>query len=86
MKPYLVWCPELGQTQDDAYLTDAVDVRAAACEWARKHDEATAEYRIARGDDIAVIVAEAGTPERKIEFIVSGERVPRYSARVVVRK
>lgn len=86
MKPYLVWCPELGQTQADAYLTDAVDARAAACEWAREHDEATAEYRIARGDDITIIVAEAAIPKREVEFIVSGERVPQYNAWMVVRR
>lgn len=85
MKPYLVWCPELGQTQGDAYLTDADNARIAACEWAKEHDEATAEYPIAEGKDFTIVVAGAATPDKKMEFIVSGECVLQYSARRVVR-
>lgn len=85
MKPYLVWCPELGQTQDDACLTDAIDARAAACEWAKEHDEATAEYPITGGKDFTLIVAEAAVSDRKMELVVSGECVLQYSARRVVK-
>ena len=86
MKRYLVWCPELSQTQDDAFETDAVDAHAAACKWAKEHDEASCDYSIAKGEVLAVAVAETGIPNRQVTFIVSGECVAQYSARLVVKE
>jgi len=85
MKRYLVWCQEYGQTEDDAYETDAINARDAALKWAKEHDEATADYTIAKGADLTVVVCEAAVPKRQVMFIVSGECVPQYSARAVVQ-
>lgn len=85
MKRYLVWCPEYGQTKDDARHIEAVDARAAACKWAMKQDAENSDYLILRGGSVTVLVAEVGRPERQVSFIASGECVPRYSARPIVQ-
>lgn len=84
MKRYLVWCPEYGQTKDDAYEADAIDARDAALKWAKEDDEAGDGFSIADGSIMTVIVAEADNKKRQVKFTVSGEYVPRYSAREAV--
>lgn len=36
-RPYRVWCPDRGQTEDDAKLITADGVRSAASEFAENH-------------------------------------------------
>ena len=85
MKRYLVWCPGRGQTKDDACHVDAVDAMAAALKWAEENSGESADLMIGLGLGMMVIVAEVNIPKRQVEFIVSLEFVPRYSARAVVQ-
>ena len=86
MKRYLVWCPDRGQTKDDACHVDAVHAMAAALKWAEQDDAAHGDYLSVHGDSAKVIVADVSIPKSQVEFIVSGECVPRYSAREAVEK
>lgn len=47
MRTYVVWCPDLGQEQEDGATIPATDPADAAEGWAEWHDRSSAEYRIA---------------------------------------
>lgn len=79
-KEFAVWCPEQGETSDDAWQCQAFDAEDAAEEWAEHEDYSSAEYDIVgQRTTPQVYVLEAGTTEARL-FRVSGEAVPSYYA------
>jgi hypothetical protein len=83
MGHYIVWCPELGQEQHDGVKVTATDPGTAAQDWAEWQDCYSAEYSIVAGADRTVTVLDIANGERR-DWIVSGESVPIYRARLVV--
>jgi hypothetical protein len=83
MGRYRVWCPDLGQEQNDGQACSAIDPRTAAEEWGEWCDRTSAEYSIVAGNDSKVLVLDLDSGETT-EWIVSGESVPKYTARLVV--
>lgn len=81
MRLFQVWCPHHGSGPDEARTFNAVDSADAAQQWALCEDTESADYLIVGGQDATVIVSD-GKTERT--FIVSGESVPYYRARLVV--
>ena len=79
MRTYVVWCPDLGQEQEDGATIPATDPADAAEGWAEWHDRSSAEYRIASGREEIVIVRDVETGEQR-EWIVRGEAMPYYTA------
>lgn len=79
MRTYVVWCPDLGQEQEDGATIPATDPADAAEEWAEWHDRSSAEYRIVSGREEIVIVRDVETGEQR-EWIVRGEAMPYYTA------
>lgn len=79
MRKYVVWCPDLGQRQEDGATIPATDPADAAEGWAEWHDRSSAEYRIASGREEIVIVRDVETGEQR-EWIVRGEAMPYYTA------
>jgi len=61
MNKFEVWCPEMGQTRDDAKTISAFDAELAATEWAHWHDEYTADFEIVNGSEPLVCVSRCGT-------------------------
>lgn len=81
MSLFQVWCPDYGSGPDDARTFNAVDLADAVQQWALCQDTEGADYLIVGGQDATVVVSD-GETERT--FIVSGESVPYYRARLVV--
>ena len=79
MRTYVVWCPDLGQEQEDGATIPATDPADAAEGWAEWHDRSSAEYRIVSGREEIVIVRDVETGEQR-EWIVRGEAMPYYTA------
>lgn len=80
---YKVWCPELGQSPDDAEIIDAFDAGLAATKWARHEDAYSAEYWIVGGGGTEVCVCAVGKEDDISKFFVSGETDIVYSAKKV---
>lgn len=75
-----VWCPEYGQTEDDAREIATDDAEQAARKWAQWYDKHSAEFNIVGGSDV---VAHVRAPDGELLcFRVYGEAVPYYSAYV----
>jgi len=71
METYSVWCPEYGQTRDDAREFKAWIPEDAAKEWGHWSDSSSSDYTIANGNEIEVLVA-LGDADAEA-FIVSAE-------------
>ena len=65
MRTYVVWCPDLGQEQEDGATIPATDPADAAEWWAEWHDRSSAEYRIVSGREEIVIVRDVETGEQR---------------------
>lgn len=81
MGRYIVWCPDIGQEQEDGAKVTARCPQTAAQEWADWQDRRSAEYSIVGGTDVTVTVLDINSGERR-DWIVSGESVPIYRARL----
>lgn len=79
MKQHLVWCPDLGSSDEDGLRIMAHDPDDAACLWAKREDSNSADYWIVGGTDANVIVRDPNGIEHAL--IVSGETIPHYRAR-----
>lgn len=77
---FTVWCPDLGECHEDGMKINAMFPDSAAAEWARRYDWNSAEYSIVGGTDKTVNVM--GLCGKIQVYIVSGEAVPSYSARL----
>lgn len=76
---WLVW--REGEEPDDGVKIDALDASDAAEEWAEADDSDSADYAIAsqRSEPVVCVMAYPSGPIER--FKVSGECVPRYTAR-----
>ena len=83
MGKYRVWCPEYGQDESDAKTVEAAGPRYAAQKWAEWRDAWSAEYTIVGGTPATVSVWCEDTLELTT-WIVYGEAVPEYTARLSV--
>ncbi len=77
---YNVWCPELGDTENEAAEITAMNRYDAAEIWAELLDEADAEIAD-RGKTLLVCVRVAGS-DNVCEMFVSGELKRVYSVRL----
>ena len=82
---YVVWCPALGQTREDGQRISAIGKTAAAEAWADWRDFSTVEFAIAKGTPAEVMVARDIPGATAFRFIVSGETVLQYNARLVAK-
>jgi hypothetical protein len=79
MSTWLVWCPDLGETEAaDSREIEANSPMAAAEELAREMDS-WGDYDIVRGTDAIVFVRL--TSDEVAKYVVSGESVPLYIAK-----
>jgi len=85
MTKYRVWRPDQDEAFEDGRLIDAWDANRAVCSWAEWKDSSSAEYSIVGGNDETVMVRAVNGPIVEYEFIVSGESVPSYTARLKVK-
>lgn len=67
---FSVWCPDHGETEDDAEEFRAMGHSNAAEKWAEWSDRTSADYTIVRGSDATVHVRGRGQTRT---FVVSGE-------------
>ncbi len=79
-----VWCPDYGADSDDAKTVTAGSAQEAAEQWAERSDYDSADYSIVKGMDVTVHVNAPGCGTRR--FIVTGESVPVYTARLITEK
>lgn len=79
---WLVWSLDYGGTEEDAIPLRASRPDKAAEEWAKRSDRTSADYSIVGGSDATVLVRDTGSRE-VFRYLVSGETVPSYSARLV---
>ena len=78
---WLVWAPERGETEADARGIEALDAGQAAEDFAEWDDNNSAEYSVARGEEITVHVRGTDLGAEVQRFRVSGEYVPSYMTR-----
>ncbi len=82
MSDYRVWCPDYGQEEEDAmHIRDSYDHAAAACDWAEQYERRNADYSIADGGCVTVIVHRLRGDTQT--FAVSGYARPTYSATAI---
>ncbi len=79
MNRYMVWEPAAGGIEDSADEVNAPDAGTAARGWADEEDFESAEYAIASGIPLLVMVRDMDTGELT-EWIVSGKTVRVYTA------
>ena len=80
---WLVWQPDGGQEENDAEKVRARTPAEAAEKWAEWDDHRSADYSIVGGSNATVCVRRADGGE-VLRYVVSGESVPSYSAKMVV--
>lgn len=74
---YSVWCPDRGETEDDASEQLAYSSWEAAESWARE-DDACGDYDIVRGTEVDLHVRD---PDGDVGiYTVIGESEPVYTA------
>jgi hypothetical protein len=83
MGRYIVWHPEIGQTEADGARVSARDQKTAAEEWAEHEDYASNEFHIVGGQPATVMVRDLDSGKTH-EWIVQGETRREYTARLRV--
>jgi hypothetical protein len=83
MTEYVVWRPDYGQTKEDGRHIDALSPRSACEKWAERDDAESADYWIVRGNEVTVKVARPDDGAEEVAYIINGESVPLYRARLV---
>ena len=83
MTQYLVWCPDYGQSMEESKTIEAHSPSGACEKWAEREDADSADYLIVRGYGAELMVSELGSSLPPFRYIVSGESVPSYYARMV---
>lgn len=81
MGRYVVWQPEAGQAEADGVKVSAGNTKAAAEEWADHDDYRSNEFHIVGGQPATVMVRDLDSGKAH-EWIVSGESVRHYTARL----
>lgn len=80
MPRFMVWQPEAAQTEGDGRVIVADSAREAAELWADADDWRSCEFHIVKGTPASVMVRGQDGVAR--EFIVSGEQVRVYTAKL----
>ena len=75
-----VWCPEDGETEDDARRVYGICAEVAAERWALAYDLDSSDYCIVSGGD-EVTVHVKGLDGEVTRWAVTGEAEPVYTAR-----
>ena len=76
---YRVWCDDYHTGPEDGRVIEAAAGYAAAEVWAERHDQSSAEYKIAQGNTVVVHVRPDAGGET-FSYEVTGEAVPHYTA------
>ena len=84
MVKYKVWCTDLGQTEDDARDIEAGYPSNAAELWSMREDAHSADYWIVSVQDANVFVKDESG--KVYHYIVCGESIPSYYARLVTKR
>lgn len=80
MSDFMVWCPDYDQEQEDGlHIIDAYDHADAAKTWAERYEQRNADYPIASGTCVEVMVLRLGEEPAR-PYIVCGEARPYYFA------
>ncbi|ARU04699.1 hypothetical protein CCO03_08445 [Comamonas serinivorans] len=82
MPMFKIWCPELGQSIDDAKTVKGFDHESAATNWADWHDHDSADYAIVGGEVAEVQVLHEGET-KPVTVRVFGEMTRSYRARAM---
>lgn len=83
---WMIWCPDDGDEFGDGRKVTADTPREAVELWAGRRDYESAEYWLAKGNTLEVIIAPAVSTDnsRELRYMVSGEAAPSYYAQLVV--
>jgi len=84
MKRYWLWRPEYSEDEDDGRKVMGRDPADAVQRWAEHDDARCLDYTIVSGTPAMVMLRDMETSEVQ-EWIVSGEKVAKYSARLVTQ-
>ena len=79
---WLVWCDDYGGSVHDARKLRASTPEEAAEKWAEYEDAQSADYLIVGGSD-AIVSVTSDSRYEETRFIVTGESVPEYHAKIV---
>ena len=82
MPEYLIWCPYHGQSREDAARIHAQSASFAAAQWAKDRDCFTGKFELLGGEEVEVTVYDCHNATEE-KYIVGGNTVPRYYARLV---
>ena len=80
---YMLWRPDAGETREDARPITGICIQYAIQDWAQRDDAKSTDYTIANGSPERVFIIDG---DKDIEWTVSGEAQPVYSARAVTQK
>lgn len=83
MGRFVIWNPENGQAEEDGTKISALSSEAAVREWAEWDDARSADYLIVGGQPATVKLRDLNS-NTVTDWIVSGESVPHYRARLKV--
>ena len=78
-----VWCPDEGETAEDARTFYGRGADDAAEKWAEDDDSQSTEYRIVSGKREPVVCVQSVEGGDVLRFSVAGESVPSYTAREI---
>lgn len=82
---WLVWCPDNGETQDDASVHHGTDAESAAEAWAEEYDVNNSHPICGGGTTVVYVLAENSEDSDEDDHLpqrvrIEGEVVPSYSA------
>ncbi len=78
---YYVWCPENGDTIDDAVLIGAAGVEDAAEQWVERHERRACEYSVAAGRESLTVRVRPESRDEVTIVDVEGVPTPTYLGR-----
>jgi hypothetical protein len=82
---YIIWNPSAGKTENDGVKITARSAQIAVEKWADYNDFNSNEYHIINGHPATVMVRDLDS-SKALEWIVSGESIRKYTARLCEMK
>lgn len=82
MPLFKVWCPDYGQSVEDAKTVNNFDAESAAADWAHWYDGYSADYSIVGGEGAEVLALEDGK-QAPVTVRVSGEMTRAYRGQII---
>ena len=79
---FVVWCPEMDESENDGIAIFALGADLAAEKWADHYDWTSADYDIV-GQRMEPIVHVRHSDGRLFRYKVSGEATPSYYAKLI---